>query len=425
MSSRAARAPRRVAAVGAGVRRADRPGHDALARGAPGLHARPRAAAPRARSSSRSRSSSARSSSIRGFAAAATTLSTVYGNLGEGSKSIDYARLAYASREHVSERERLFIGYQYHDRVTGDQRQAADTLEVWKRTYPNDFRPANALAIIHNRLGEYERGVAEAQEALARSPGHPFAAVEPRATPIAASAATRRRRQGRRGGGGAGRRDGADAAPPLPARGAREGRRDEAARQLEWAKGKPREFDLVAAQAQVAAYEGRLRERGRAVSRERRSSPSSGGCPRRARAYVAHAALAHALYGHRAARSRWRGSRSPPARGRDSTDGRARGSARSSSLGLLGAPEAARIADAVVERYPPDSTVVNGVLLPTARAAIELSAGPPGGGRRGAARGGRLRDGQRGGADPRVPAGRGLPAPGGRPLARSSSSAGS
>ena len=37
-----------------------------------------------------------------GFAAAATTLSTVYGNLGEASKSVEYARLAYAQRDEVS-----------------------------------------------------------------------------------------------------------------------------------------------------------------------------------------------------------------------------------------------------------------------------------------------------------------------------------
>ncbi|HEU4687675.1 MAG TPA: serine/threonine-protein kinase, partial [Vicinamibacterales bacterium] len=64
------------------------------------------------------------------FAAAYTMLSTVYGSLGEWQKSEEYARLAFARQKRVSERERLFIEYQYHDRVTGDQDKAAQTLEV-------------------------------------------------------------------------------------------------------------------------------------------------------------------------------------------------------------------------------------------------------------------------------------------------------
>ena len=66
------------------------------------------------------------------FAAAYTTLSTVYGSIGEWRRSEEYAQLAYARQKRVSERERLFITYQYHDRVTGNQDEAARTLELWK-----------------------------------------------------------------------------------------------------------------------------------------------------------------------------------------------------------------------------------------------------------------------------------------------------
>ena len=63
----------------------------------------------------------------------------------------------------------------YHYSVTGDQFQSAEALDVWKVLYPRDFRPANALAVIYNRLGLYDRAVKEAQEALARYPDHAFA----------------------------------------------------------------------------------------------------------------------------------------------------------------------------------------------------------------------------------------------------------
>ena len=55
------------------------------------------------------------------FASAYATLSTVYGSLGEWERSEEFARLAFRLQNRVSERERLFITYQYHDRVTGDE----------------------------------------------------------------------------------------------------------------------------------------------------------------------------------------------------------------------------------------------------------------------------------------------------------------
>ena len=100
------------------------------------------------------------------FASAYTSLSVVYGSVGELRRSEEYARLANDVKRRVSERERLFITYQYHDRATGNQDEAARTLEIWKAWYPRDSRPPNALALIHHRLGRHERAVAEAQEAL-------------------------------------------------------------------------------------------------------------------------------------------------------------------------------------------------------------------------------------------------------------------
>ena len=47
------------------------------------------------------------------FAMAHTALSTVYGNIGESVRSEEYIRRAYDSRNRVTERERLFITFQY------------------------------------------------------------------------------------------------------------------------------------------------------------------------------------------------------------------------------------------------------------------------------------------------------------------------
>ena len=91
------------------------------------------------------------------------------------------------------------------------------TLELWKRSFPRDSRPANALALIHNRFGRFAEGVTEATEALRRSPGHPLPAVEP-GVRVSRPRPLRRGESGRRRGGQARRRHGADAAAALSAR---------------------------------------------------------------------------------------------------------------------------------------------------------------------------------------------------------------
>ena len=90
------------------------------------------------------------------------------------ARAEEEAKAAYERRDCVSERERLLITYQDHDRVSGDMLEAARTLDLWKQTYPRDFVPVNARALIFHRLGLYDRAVDEAKEALARQPDHPF-----------------------------------------------------------------------------------------------------------------------------------------------------------------------------------------------------------------------------------------------------------
>ena len=89
------------------------------------------------------------------FASAYTSLSNTYSNLGETERAQQYAKLAFEHRERVSERERLYITYQYHDVVTGDQSGIISTLELWKQSFPREFQPANSLAFVHNLLGAF------------------------------------------------------------------------------------------------------------------------------------------------------------------------------------------------------------------------------------------------------------------------------
>ena len=308
------------------------------------------------------------------FASAYATLSTVYGSLGEWEKSEESARVAFGLQNRVSERERLFITYQYHDRVTGNEERAAETLETWKNAFPRDSRPANALALIHNRMGRYTRAESEAQEALRRSPGHPF--------PLS-NLAIAYRSMGRY----ADAKKVADEAVALgvettPTRrllyqlAVLAGDGPGAAAQLAWAKDKPREFDLVSAQAQVAAYEGRLKEAGDlyrraadlAIARNLKGTASG---------YAAHLAWTEALY--RSAPKAAENVRRVVALidiGADpaGTVPRFREAAAYALAGLQNQAQA--LVSRAEQRYP-ESTLVRTVLGPTTRAASAVRQGRP------------------------------------------------
>jgi eukaryotic-like serine/threonine-protein kinase len=307
------------------------------------------------------------------FASAYGTLSTVYGSLGEWRSSEDYARRAFALKDRVSERERLFITYQYHDRVTGDEDRAAETLELWKASYPRDMRPPNALSLIDNRIGQYEKAESEAREALRRSPGHPF--------PLS-NLAVAYRAMGRY----ADARNVAEEAVKLgvetsPTRrllfqlGTLSGD-GSAAAHVAWSKDRPREFDLVSAQADVAAFEGRLRQ---AADLYRRAADLAvtRGLKGTASGYIAHLAWSEALYrGPRDAAvyvKRTLVSMDPDAED-TGTLPRFRTAA---ALGLAGVTADAQALVTRAEQRYPEATFVRTVLAPATHAAIALNQGKP------------------------------------------------
>jgi eukaryotic-like serine/threonine-protein kinase len=299
------------------------------------------------------------------FALAYTTLSSVYGGLGETGQSEEYAARAYEHRASVSERERLFITYQYLDRVTGDQLKAREALEFWKQAYPRDYRAPNALAVLLNRLGDYEGAIAEAQEAMRRNPAHAF--------PYSNLAYAYR---------GAGDFDAARRTAEqsiekrietLPTRrllyqlAEMRGDRAAAQAQLDWAQPSMRRFDLIGAEAQVVAFRGRM-----AAAREHYAETvalaSSGGFHLIASGYAAQAALTEALYGNARAAIAEAERVSPEMvyapRLRLAT-----------ALALAGAVDEA---EAEVRRFRDhrrQDTILHAIYLPIAEAAVHLARG--------------------------------------------------
>jgi tetratricopeptide (TPR) repeat protein len=109
-------------------------------------------------------------------------LGTTYYNLRDRCPAADNMRKAYELRDRVSARERFDISGQYYRFVTGDLEKAAQAYAVWTQTYLRDSRPRSNLSAIYGQLGQSDKSLAEAREAVqvepsrveshGRGPGH-------------------------------------------------------------------------------------------------------------------------------------------------------------------------------------------------------------------------------------------------------------
>ncbi|MGA7921194.1 MAG: protein kinase [Candidatus Acidiferrales bacterium] len=104
------------------------------------------------------------------FAAAYASLGNAYSNLAEMGLAADNIRQAYELREGVSDRERFYIESHYFHFVTGDLGKAQRVYETWAQTYPRDVGSRTNLAVIYSFLGNYEKSLAMATEAVRISP---------------------------------------------------------------------------------------------------------------------------------------------------------------------------------------------------------------------------------------------------------------
>jgi tetratricopeptide (TPR) repeat protein len=105
------------------------------------------------------------------FATAYALLGVSYLNLGENTRAEENIRKAYELRERVSDREKFYIASHYEHWVTGNLEAARKTYELWARTYPRDNNPLMNLGTIHILLGDYDKALAQAQEAMKLDPG--------------------------------------------------------------------------------------------------------------------------------------------------------------------------------------------------------------------------------------------------------------
>jgi DNA-binding winged helix-turn-helix (wHTH) protein/tetratricopeptide (TPR) repeat protein len=104
------------------------------------------------------------------FAMAYRALAGVYGRLGQQGRGAENIRKAYALRDKVSERERFIIEASYYGGGTGELEKAITAYELLRQTYPRDDWLYVLPAGIYSDLGNFEKALEEAREAVRLEP---------------------------------------------------------------------------------------------------------------------------------------------------------------------------------------------------------------------------------------------------------------
>jgi Tfp pilus assembly protein PilF len=98
------------------------------------------------------------------FALAYNSLSIAYAS--QVGRMQENGRKAYELRGTVGERERFAIETNYYKNVTGELEKAAQVFEQWKQRYPRDMMPRANLGVVYCRLGNLDKALEEAREAM-------------------------------------------------------------------------------------------------------------------------------------------------------------------------------------------------------------------------------------------------------------------
>jgi serine/threonine protein kinase/DNA-binding winged helix-turn-helix (wHTH) protein/tetratricopeptide (TPR) repeat protein len=100
------------------------------------------------------------------FAIAYEALGRSYGEMVENNLTQQNLTRAYELRDRASRRERFSIESAYYSEVTGEIEKGIQTYTEWIEDYPEDNTPHVRLASSYLTIGQYEKSVAEARQAV-------------------------------------------------------------------------------------------------------------------------------------------------------------------------------------------------------------------------------------------------------------------
>ncbi|MEY2527025.1 MAG: eukaryotic-like serine/threonine-protein kinase [Verrucomicrobiota bacterium] len=303
------------------------------------------------------------------FANAYALLGEVYSNLAEMALAADAFQKAFSLHDKASEAERFHIDSAYYSWGSGNLEKALPIYEQWERTYPRDYGVFNNLGCILFQLGQYDRALAQEQEAVRLDPaggihygnvvvGYMYLNHFDEAQAAANDAKAK----------------GADSAYLhwlLYLLAFVKGDAAGMAEAANWCVGKPGIEDLLRYyQAGTAAYFGSL-EKSREFSSRAIALADQAGQKETAAGYSADAALREALLGNPAQARQNASAALELSNGRDVQFGATLAFALSGET-----PEAQKLTDDLAKRFPED-TQVQFNYLPTLHAQLALVRNEP------------------------------------------------
>ena len=172
--------------------------------------------------------------------------------------AIQNTKQAFERRERTSEPEKLYISTHYYDIVTGEADKAIEAYQLWKRTYPRDSIPTNNLASSYAAVGKFDQALVEAQETMRLAPNEALSFQNVGGDYLGlnrfAEAKAVREKQV------AANLDAVLDHADLYVIAYFEGDTAAMQRQVDWAKGKPDEYDMLQVVADAQASAGKLRQ---------------------------------------------------------------------------------------------------------------------------------------------------------------------
>ena len=297
------------------------------------------------------------------FAVAYARLGQVYANSGRAELASENLKKAYELRERASELEKLYITTHYYDIVTGELDKSAEAYRLWRRTYPRDSIPANNLTVSYAQAGKWDQALEGAQETMRLDPNHSLSyqilANAYFGLGRLAEAKTVRQRQIEL------KLDDTFSHWQLYKLAFLDGDPAAMQREVEWARGKEDEFNMLEAEAEVAAFSGQLRK-ARQKYQQAVESARRGKFDEDAAQITARLAITEGLFGN-IAQAREGAQQAL-------TMNHSRRTLNFAGIAFNSANDAARataVAGELQRRFP-GHTFVNNVWIPSIRAAVEV-----------------------------------------------------
>jgi len=303
------------------------------------------------------------------FAMAYASLGLDYGNLGEASLGAENIRKAYELKDKVSERERLRISAYYYALATGELEKEAQTYELWIQSYPHDSIPYGNLGANSGAMGQYDKALAETQQALAIDSNQVTNYSNLAAFHIALNQPDQAKAQLDKALGL--RLDGETIRLQFYFLAFLRGDTAEMEKQVAWGAGKPGDEDpLLSVQSDTEAYYGRL-NRAREFSRRAMDSAIRADSKETAALWQVNAALREAEFGNAATAKQDAAGALALAPGRDIKVVAALTAARA------GDTTRAKALEEELQRSDPLNTMLKLYWLPTIQTAIALGQNQP------------------------------------------------